>query len=556
MLTYIFFLLIFAKNYAQNEKPLKELNNNELFDLFYEAVKEDTLRANKIANIFVQKNIAEKTDTVTLLDGYTLLIESDLHNHQKYIDTINYYSNFLDSKLYYPANGYFITALSYMERKKFNEALDKFIISKRLAAKSNNNYIEQLSYMSIGLIKLERVNNEKEALKIFKDLQIFFKDEKYKKGYPDFYGQLNFNLAEAFQRLNKIDSAQFYTNYGREFSIASQQKNLIGYFDYEQGIIDYKKGNYKEALVKLSGSLESLEKVGDFANILINHYYQGLTCQKLGDVFRMNNAFKKVDSIFDAKPMYTKEVRQLFFNLKNKYKSNKDFKNQLKYLNKLSQVDSIYLKDFRDLTHNFNELNSESLESERIAINSKLENQRKRFNIFTISYIVLLVLIISILVFYISKYFAQKKQFLALMANTANTPKQNTNHFSLSDDKEKELLLKLEAYEKSNGFLKKDILIQDFAKNNLGSNDKYLRSILSKYKDGLTFTDYLNKLRINWFVNKIKEDKSYRKFTLKTYAEDCGFQTYSTFARAFEKQTKLKPHYFLNQVVKISNSTN
>jgi len=254
--------------------------------------------------------------------------------------------------------------------------------------------------------------------------------------------------------------------------------------------------------------------------------------------------------------MFIKEVRELFFSLKNKYKSNKDFKNQLKYLNKLSQVDSIYLKDFRDISHNFDELDSESLKLEKVAINTRLESQSRRFNILTISYILFSVLIISFLVFYISKYFNQKKKFLALMNDSTYTTKQSTSSFSLSDEIEKELLIKLEKFENSNDFLKKDILIQDFAKNYLGSNDKYLRSILSKYKDGHTFTTYLNELRINWFLDKIRVDKSYRNYTLKTYADDSGFTTYSTFARAFERQTGLKPYFFLNQLIKISNSKN
>jgi AraC-like DNA-binding protein len=142
------------------------------------------------------------------------------------------------------------------------------------------------------------------------------------------------------------------------------------------------------------------------------------------------------------------------------------------------------------------------------------------------------------------------------MNNSANTTKQNTSSFSLSSDKEKELLLKLKKFENSNGFLKKDILIQDFAKNYLESNDKYLRRILSKYKDGHTFTTYLNELSVNWFLDKIRGDKSYRNYTLKTYADESGFTTYSTFARAFERQTGLKPYFFLNQLIKISNSKN
>ena len=136
------------------------------------------------------------------------------------------------------------------------------------------------------------------------------------------------------------------------------------------------------------------------------------------------------------------------------------------------------------------------------------------------------------------------------MNNNTNTTKQSSS-FSLSDDKEKELLSKLKKFENSNGFLKKNILIQDFAKNYLGSNDKYLSSILSKYKNAHTFTSYLNELRINWFIGKIKKNKSYRRFTLKTYADDSGFTADSTFARAFEKQTGLKPYFFLNQVIKI-----
>ena len=294
-----------------------------------------------------------------------------------------------------------------------------------------------------------------------------------------------------------------------------------------------------------------MEEFDDYANISINHYYQGLSYKILGNNSKAKMHYKKIDSIFDKKPMFIKEIRQHFVNVKNKYTREKDLEQQLLYLNRLTQLDSIYLRDFRDITENFNDLNSESLEEEKLIINKRLTNQSQKFNLITIVYGAFSFLLLGILTYFILKYFRQKKKFLKLINNGSSISKSS---FSLSDVKEKELLLKLEKFENSNDFLKKDILIQDFAKNYLGSNDKYLRSILSKYKDGHTFTTYLNDLRISWFINKIKGDKSYRNYTLKAYADECGFTTYSTFARAFEKKTGLKPYFFLNQLIKISNS--
>ena len=257
----ILFSFIINFNFSQNLEEMKGLDNNGLYNLFYKTVKSDTLVAKKIAEYFIEKNVKEKSDTMTLLDGYTLLIESDLYNHKQYIDSILHYSTFLKSKLYYPVNGYFVTALAFADRKKFNEALDKFIIARKLSLISGNNYIENLAYMNIGIIKLERVNNENEALSIFRDIQVFFQDDKYKKGYSDFYAQLIFNLSETFQKLNKLDSAQFYVNYGRNFCDNNNQKILIGYFDYEEGIIDFKKNNYRKSLLKLDNSLKYIGRI-------------------------------------------------------------------------------------------------------------------------------------------------------------------------------------------------------------------------------------------------------------------------------------------------------
>jgi AraC-like DNA-binding protein len=63
----------------------------------------------------------------------------------------------------------------------------------------------------------------------------------------------------------------------------------------------------------------------------------------------------------------------------------------------------------------------------------------------------------------------------------------------------------------------------------------------------LNFYGYLNQFRIQYCIEKIKAGEHEIK-TLEALAQECGFQSRSTFIRAFKQVTGLKPTEFIAQL--------
>jgi AraC-like DNA-binding protein len=71
----------------------------------------------------------------------------------------------------------------------------------------------------------------------------------------------------------------------------------------------------------------------------------------------------------------------------------------------------------------------------------------------------------------------------------------------------------------------------------------------------MNFNTYINKLRINYIVEKLKTDPNYIKYRISYLAENCGFTSHTAFATVFKNITGLTPVKFiefLNNENKIS----
>ena len=77
----------------------------------------------------------------------------------------------------------------------------------------------------------------------------------------------------------------------------------------------------------------------------------------------------------------------------------------------------------------------------------------------------------------------------------------------------------------------------------LGTNPSLLSKVINK-KFNLNFNDYINGYRVEE-VKKLMADEKYQQFNLLAIAYDAGFNSKSTFNRAFKKVTGLNPKNFL-----------
>ena len=95
-------------------------------------------------------------------------------------------------------------------------------------------------------------------------------------------------------------------------------------------------------------------------------------------------------------------------------------------------------------------------------------------------------------------------------------------------------------------FIVKDHTAEELAKE-FETNTTYLSKYLKEVK-GTNFTQYLNKLRINYIIEKLETDPVYLSYTIEGLSQSCGYNSVQTFNRAFEAHTKMKASEFLKQL--------
>jgi AraC-like DNA-binding protein len=125
--------------------------------------------------------------------------------------------------------------------------------------------------------------------------------------------------------------------------------------------------------------------------------------------------------------------------------------------------------------------------------------------------------------------FSEKKQ----------EPKKNV----ILKETEEHILNKLKKFENSKRFINKDISLAVLA-GQLDSNTKYLSEIINSHYQ-VNFNTYINKLRINYIIEKLKNDPNFINYKISYLAENCGFSSHSSFATVFKSITGISPVKFI-----------
>ena len=121
--------------------------------------------------------------------------------------------------------------------------------------------------------------------------------------------------------------------------------------------------------------------------------------------------------------------------------------------------------------------------------------------------------------------------------------KQEPKKHVILKETEEQILNKLKRFESSKRFTSKDISLAVLA-GQLDSNTKYLSEIINNHYH-VNFNTYINKLRINYIIEKLKNDPNFINYKISYLAENCGFSSHSSFATVFKSITGISPVKFI-----------
>ncbi|WP_313384987.1 helix-turn-helix transcriptional regulator [Chishuiella sp.] len=119
---------------------------------------------------------------------------------------------------------------------------------------------------------------------------------------------------------------------------------------------------------------------------------------------------------------------------------------------------------------------------------------------------------------------------------------------NISSKTEKEILRKLDFFEKNKGFIKKDVNLNSLSKQ-FNTNTKYLSEIIKIHRNK-QFNSYLNELRISYITNRLLNEPNYIKTKITYLASDCGYSSHSTFTTIFTQIMNESPSVYIKRIKK------
>lgn len=342
---------------------------------------------------------------------------------------------------------------------------------------------------------------------------------------------------QALKAFNKIDESAGTRN----FCISLVYSNL--------GLCHARNGNLKLGEVYLLKSME-LSKSG-------SSHVRSFAFLELANLYKIQQEYLKAIEYYEMgislsdklNQPYT--LRNLYQGISDAYSKQGSVNLALEYLQKYTQLnDSLLLVEKKSLEAPIQTMISEKEEEHGNFIN--------RIFILILGAAVMVLIVFSILIIHNRKNSRKYKLLIERLSEEKNDkPTDNLvlkDGFSILESTESEILKRLEQFEKSAKFLKRETSLSYMAVE-LQTNTKYLSDIIKKHK-GKNFNNYLNGLRIGYITKKIYEDKIYCDYKTSYLAEECGFSTRELFARIFKQETGVSPSFFINEARKNHQNEN
>ncbi|WP_417799733.1 helix-turn-helix domain-containing protein [Tenacibaculum sp.] len=544
-------LKVYSQNHTKKD-TLLEKSFEELSELFY-ASKPDTLKATTYAKKFFSKALKEK-DTIRMMSGKYYL--ADILNNEKV------YLNFCDSLIditkkipnkNFPANIYIKKATFLFHKRQNSKALKELINANQIIDKHKNLYLKNKVLYLMGTI-YNSIGQKKKALNLYKQVYYFALKENL-LAKDDFFSSLLINLTIEYRNLNEIDSSLLYNNRAVSLYKKINDSVSLGYSYFSLGLIYQKKKEHEKALKSYLKSIPAIKNDENYRILASTYTKVAKLYDSIGLYSKSLKYHLKADSLFSVRKIPSRFLEDSYKYLINQYK-NKNLKKQLLYINKLLEVKEFKLNEKNKVNKTLiDEYDIPNLLSEKKQIIEKLEKEIKESKKNRIIYISLLFLSLLLIGYQIKRKRTFKKRFIALINQKETINKKEiplvspiTNKHEISSETINIIMKGLEAFEKNTDFLSSKINLQLLA-DRLDTNTSYLSKIINQHKKN-SFSNYINQLRVEYAVEKLKNDVLWRKYTIKAIAQEVGFKNAESFSKAFYKFTGIKPSYFIKELEK------
>lgn len=459
-----------------------------------------------------------------------------------------------NSYTYFPTLAFLTKAYFYHEKGDFKKAIDNYLLANKYAKNNDNTDMIITSNYSIGTIK-RKIGEYEGALKLYRENLPYAKRVLTENNSSDHYLTTLIAISNVFYELKSLDSASYYNHFGVVESLRLNNTPSFHHFAANEGIVHYLKGNLDIATDSIKKHNIFFRKLNDITNLSYTYFYLGKIYSDKNEEIRSINYYKKVDSIFQIEKDVSPHIREGYENLINHFKQSNDLKSQLFYINRLMTFDSIINSNDVYLSKKiFKEYDIPKLISEKKFILGKMKEEEEKFNRITVLFFIILLITTSALIIQNRRRKRYKRRFEEIINKTKTVKSfseiNSENRINIPNEIVENILSSLNHFEKKNEFTSNEINLNDLSKK-LNTNSNYLSKIINYYKK-TSFSNYINQLRIEYIIEQLKTNPTYRKYTIKAISEEVGFNNSESFSKAFYKSKGIKPSYFIKELEKMN----
>jgi AraC-like DNA-binding protein len=288
-------------------------------------------------------------------------------------------------------------------------------------------------------------------------------------------------------------------------------------------------------------------------NVLFNAFmFSGLSKLEMNQHNSGIEDLEKADSLFSLERISIQPYKRLLFKKLYEYhQENNNPSEQIQYLGKLISFDSVLLTNYQYFEPQLiRTIETPQLIAQKQAIINSLDKRRQATARSAWILGVFALVGVSGLVFYYQRQRRYKERFEALRSeleqHSSHEVKTKQQAKEISSAVIVEILGKLEQFEDERGYLDPDLNLNTVAKD-FGTNAKYLSSVVN-LKKGRNFSQYINTLRTEYALMRIRDDRLFRRYTIKAIAMEVGFNRAESFSKAFYRRYGIYPSYFIKQL--------
>ncbi len=575
---FIFFAILYANSLIAQIDNMIVAKNVEDIRLQIEAL--DDSRVEEIISLsnILYKIAFDNEDPKGMIDALTYLSIANLNSGNNNL-AIEYLENASDIALRekLPDENVLITNLignHYFDIEEYDESSDAYSEAISLAEAINQPQYISVIKTNLAFIKL-RTGDYRTALQELKASEKELQNNPYNRSERRVHtGMMLFNarISEAYIKLNLLDSALYANDKGLAFTKKIKVDNVHIDLLMHRGIIYKNKKDYANALIYLKQAKDLCYKANDIV-------FLGKILNLIGECKLNQKKYQEsIEVLSESLAILTnkygnsdelsrcyKLLGQAFKNNGDLEKSNFYYEKHILSLSKLNNKKSVASRKVQDITMS-------DYQNEIKALENQKQQQKSKLTYSQIGLLVVAFGLILVVFFFQKAKKKNKNKFEDLLARIdekensisdfSNTIDKKTHgaiidtkdaslvsqstELDISNELYNQILQGLQKIESQEYYLKTECNLYNVAKK-IHTNTSYLSKVINSHF-GKNFNTYINDLRINYAILRLKNDSKFQSYSIKSIAEEVGYKSADSFTKYFKIHTGLLPSFYIKQL--------